>query len=68
MSAETCNTCCRPVHSPYRVYDERGAVVHGCIDACHTGHLVAPSASASWHMRKEAKAWRAKVAAHIQSL
>ena len=63
MNTDQCNSCCRAPHSPFRVYDERGAVIHGCVDECHTGHLVIPSASASWHARKEAKAIRASLKA-----
>jgi hypothetical protein len=47
----TCNTCCRPAHSPWRVYNENGKVVHGCIDEFHSGHLVTPSANSAWHNR-----------------
>lgn len=60
MSQQTrCNTCTRPDHSPFRVYDQWGHVVAGCVDACHTGRLVTPSASASWYHRPQAKAIRA---------
>jgi len=51
----TCNTCGKPDHSPYRVYDDHGHVINGCVDACHTDRLVSPSASNSWHYRPEAK-------------
>lgn len=51
----TCPTCTRASDLPYRVYDERGNVLQGCIDEFHTGHLVTPSASASWHHRPDAK-------------
>lgn len=54
-----CNTCGRPAHSPFRVYDERGKVIAGCIDNWHTGHLVTPSESSLWHNRPEAKKMRA---------
>ena len=50
-----CNTCGRRDDAPYRVYDDRGNVVQGCVDECHTGRLVTPSASAAWHGRTEAK-------------
>ncbi len=66
--ATICNTCCRPVHSPFRSYDQSGNIVHGCIDDCHTGHLVTPSASAHWHNRKEAKAWRVASAKRLREL
>lgn len=50
-----CNTCCRPDSDPFRVFDERGKVINGCVDAVHTGRLVAPSESSRWHNRPEAK-------------
>jgi len=59
MSQTNCNTCCNPVDQPYRVYDERGKVLQGCVDACHTGELVTPSESSFWHNRPEAKKIRA---------
>jgi len=66
MSAqETCTTCpicTRSVDSPYRVYDERGRVIQGCVDACHTDHLVSVSESARWHHRKEATVIRKTLA------
>jgi len=52
---QTCNTCGRQAWSPYRVYDERGKVLQGCVDEFHSGHLVTPSESSHWHNRKEAK-------------
>lgn len=55
----TCNTCVQPVWKPFRVYDERGKVVLGCVDASHDGQLVTPSESARWHARPEAKRIRA---------
>ena len=51
----TCRICTKPVDSPYRVYDERGHVIQGCVAPDHTGHLIAISASAQWHNRPEAK-------------
>jgi len=60
--ADTCNTCTRGAASPFRVYDERGRVVEGCVDDFHTGHLVTPSESARWHNRSEAKAIRRSTA------
>lgn len=53
-----CNTCVRPASNPFRVYDERGRVIMGCVDECHTGHLATPSESARWHARPEAKKLR----------
>lgn len=54
----TCPTCGKPDHSPFRSYDPAGRIVLGCVDAHHDGALVTPSASASWHMRREAKQLR----------
>ena len=47
----TCRTCTNALNRPFRRYDERGHVLYGCIDPDHTGHLVTPSASASWHAK-----------------
>lgn len=54
----TCLVCDRRVDDPYRVYNEHGKVVVGCVDESHSGHLVTPSESAWWHGRKEAKQLR----------
>lgn len=51
----TCTTCCRPAASPFRVFDEFGKVINGCVDDFHTGHLTPISESAWWHNRPEAK-------------
>ena len=52
----TCRTCTRPIASPYRVYDERGRIVQGCVSIDHDGQHVTPSESARWHARPDAKA------------
>lgn len=57
--APTCPTCCRAPAAPYRVYDEHGKAVSGCVDHFHTGHLVAGTESSRWHNRPEAKKLRA---------
>jgi hypothetical protein len=54
MRSPVCNTCGNSAFSPYRVYDEYGKVIEGCVDEIHTGHLVTPSESSFWHTRKEA--------------
>ena len=59
MTHATCRTCTRTLGSPYRVYDERGKVIHGCVDPDHTGHLVTPSESAHWHYK--AQVWAKKL-------
>jgi hypothetical protein len=59
---DTCPICTRSIYSPYRVYDDRGHVIQGCVDKSHTGHLVTPSESARWHHRPEAKQIRAHLA------
>lgn len=61
MTDILCPTCTRPDHSPYRVYDARGKVTSGCVDACHTGRLITPSESAMWHARPAAKQIRARL-------
>lgn len=60
MAQETCPLCCRPLSSPFRVYNDRGKVTAGCVDDSHTGHLTPISESASWHSRPEAKRLRRK--------
>ncbi len=55
-----CYTCGRPKGSPFRVYDARGRVVMGCVDAAHDGHLAPISESERWHERKEAREIRAR--------
>jgi hypothetical protein len=64
--SDRCPTCSRPAGAPFRSYDDRGHVVHGCVDAFHTGHLVTPSASAAWHHRPEAVALRRAELARIR--
>lgn len=59
--SKTCPTCGKGPHSPFRVFDARGKVISGCIDEFHTGHLVTPSESASWHGRTAAKKLRAEM-------
>ena len=54
----TCRLCCRNLSSPWRVYDERGHVMQGCVSPDHTGHLVPLSESLRWHNRPEAKKLR----------
>jgi hypothetical protein len=58
-----CPICTRADNDPYRVYDERGEVIQGCVAAYHNGRLQEISASARWHNRKEAKAIRRSMAA-----
>lgn len=53
-SADVCPICTRHASSPYRRYDGTSGITEGCIDACHTRHLVLPSNTGSWHIRKEA--------------
>lgn len=60
---KTCNTCCRPAASPFRVFDDRGKVTMGCVDEFHTDHLTPLSESARWHARPEAKKLRKAMAA-----
>ena len=58
----TCNICGRNASSPYRVYSAAGKILSGCVAAAHTGHIVTPSESSFWHMRKDAKDIRAQLA------
>lgn len=55
----TCPTCTRAATDPFRTFDAHGNVTAGCVDHFHTGHLVAPSASAAWHACPVAKKLRA---------
>lgn len=50
-----CLICGRKPESPYRVYDDRGKVINGCVSQAHTGHLVQISESSFWHNRAAAK-------------
>jgi len=59
---DMCPICGRAAGSPYRVYDDRGKVIQGCVSDFHTGHLVTPSESARFHARKEAVAIRRRLA------
>lgn len=65
QTAERCNTCTRPVNSPFRRYD-KGKVTEGCIDAAHTGHLYGESLR--WHMRPIAKKMRSDAAKRLREL
>lgn len=55
----SCNTCGNSKYAPFRSYNEEDRIVMGCVDGFHTGHLVTPSQSSSWHVRPEAKKIRA---------
>lgn len=61
-----CPTCGRAPSNPFRSYDGHGNVIHGCVDAIHTGHLVTPSESARWHAR--GKEIRKNELNHLRSL
>jgi hypothetical protein len=65
-STSECPTCCRPVNSPFRVFDEAGKVVMGCVDAAHEGHFPRPSESAVWHYRHEARDMRRQDLARLK--
>lgn len=58
-SADRCPICGRAAASPARRL-VNGAIVEGCIDAHHTGHLA--GADLAWHTRPCAKQWRAETA------
>jgi hypothetical protein len=57
--ATTCPDCNRAAGAPFRSWNTQGKIVLGCVNEFHTGQLVSPSASASWHARPEAKKIRA---------
>ncbi len=54
-SSEVCCTCGRPASDPYRAHGPDGKITEGCVDAIHTGRLVAISSSNAWHCRKESE-------------
>ena len=54
-----CPICFAPSHSPFRMW-EGDKIIGGCVDDFHTGHLVVPSQSASFHNRTDAKTIRAE--------
>lgn len=55
IKEQTCPICGGTKSHPWRVYDERGKVIEGCVDEFHTGEIISPSESSFWHGRKEAK-------------
>lgn len=63
--APACTTCGRSAASPYR-RSVGGKIVEGCIDDAHTGHLYGDSLR--WHMRPEAKAFRASMKSRLREL
>lgn len=67
MSDETCRTCCKPLAAPYRVYDERGRAIQGCVAVDHDGHIHGYE-SVRWHNRTEAKAIRRATAQHLRTI
>lgn len=58
VHADSCPTCTRSAHSPFRTFDVHGKVVAGCVDHFHTGHLAPISESNRWHGRPAAAAIR----------
>lgn len=63
----TCTTCGRALNAPYRRI-VAGAIVEGCVDDAHTGHLPATTNTAAWHDRAEARKIRADTAASRKAL
>jgi hypothetical protein len=59
-----CATCGRSAASPFRVFDGRGKVTAGCIDAFHSGHIYGESLT--WHNRPEAKRMRKETLARLR--
>jgi hypothetical protein len=53
--SRTCRTCSQDLARPFRVYDERGKVVLGCIDPDHDEHLIPMSESLTWALRPQAR-------------
>ncbi len=56
---KVCCTCGRLASNPFRSYDSKGNIVHGCVDRAHDGKLIGNSAA--WHNRTEAKKIRASI-------
>jgi hypothetical protein len=56
--SEFCPTCGRHPWAPFRSYLDN-KIVDGCVDSFHSGHLVSPSQSSAWHLRREAAQIRA---------
>lgn len=61
-----CRTCARPVSSPFRVYDERGKVLSGCVAPDHDGQLTPATESMRWHNRAEARTIRRELVRMLQ--
>ncbi len=62
----TCPTCTRTAAAPFRRLDDRGAVVAGCVDAAHAGHLY--GSSLEWHNRPQAAQTRKAELARLLAL
>lgn len=61
-----CPSCGRAADAPYRCVVD-GAIVEGCIDAFHHGHLPAANDTA-WHNRPIARKWRAETLADLLAI
>jgi len=61
----TCPTCNHSAADPWRSRDKDGAIIHGCIDACHGVYVCGDDRA--WHMRKAAVVWRKTEATRIAS-
>jgi hypothetical protein len=65
---DRCPTCTRTPDAPFRRIDPSGAVVHGCINACHTGRLSPTTNSGVWHSRQAARVLRKETRLHLEVL
>lgn len=66
---DTCPTCTRAAHSPFRDYNESGKIVYGCVDAFHGPALVGvASEPARRHGRAESVTLREATLKRLQSL
>ncbi len=64
----TCNTCFRPLDKPFRIHDEGGKIVHGCVAADHTNYLISDSDDCKWHNRPQAAVIREAVRIHLEKI
>jgi hypothetical protein len=65
---KVCPTCGRSPETPYRVLDQDGSVIHGCVDAIHTAHVDRYTVTGYWHFRKEAIQLRQQEMVRLRSI
>lgn len=65
---KTCPVCCQRADAPFRRHDQSGRIIHGCVDAFHTGHLVTLSSSSAWHNSTGAQEIRRQELARLKEI